>query len=248
LEKGYFFCPETDGTIDYQETADGALITLCTTEPLNVNAIHLADQFEGKVTVSVGGRKCNVERTGTGYAKELVARWKGKATSKGLRIEVKGKRIAKPTFTPVKPDRDFSEAFKINDLSPFEPMPAVKADKQAGTEKAKNADGSEYLTSCNNFDYIQFSNVDFDRGGTSKVVLRVRTNFSDSELEVVLDDTAGQVVGSYKLPSTNGEWRELEFSIQKITKVHNVILRFFGSRSESLMDVEWVKFKNEESK
>ena len=184
-----------------------------------------------------------MERKGTGYAKELVVKWKGTSTSDGLRIEVKGKRIAKPIYTPARPDRDFSEAFKLSDLSPFEPMPAVKADKQAGTEKAKNADGSEYLTSCNNFDYIQFSNVDFARGGTTHVVFRIRTTFPDSELEVVLDDTAGQVVGSYKLPSTNGEWRELEFPIQKITKVHNVILRFFGSRSESLMDVEWVKFR-----
>ena len=243
LEKGYFFCPETDGTIDYQETADGAIITLHTTEPMAINAIHLADQFEGKIKVSVGGRKCKVERKGTGYAKELVVKWEGTSTSDGLRIEVKGKRIAKPIYTPARPDRDFSEAFKLSDLSPFEPMPAVKADKQAGTEKAKNAGGSEYLTSCNNFDYIQFSNVDFARGGTTHVVFRIRTTFSDSELEVVLDDTAGQVVGSYKLPSTNGEWRELEFPIQEITKVHNVILRFFGSRSDSLMDVEWVKFR-----
>ena len=242
LDKGYFFCPMTDGTIDYQETADGAIITLRTTEPLTINAIHLADQFDGKVTVSVDGRKCKAERKGTGYAKELVVQWQ-RTTGQPLRIEMKGKRIAKPIYTPARPDRDFSEAFKLSDLSPFEPMPAVKADKLAGTEKAQNADGSEYLTSCNNFDYIQFSNVDFARGGTTHVVFRIRTTFSDSELEVVLDDTAGQVVGSYKLPSTNGEWRELEFPIQKITKVHNVILRFFGSRSESLMDVEWVKFR-----
>ena len=243
LDKGYFFCPETDGTIDYQETADGAVITLRTTEPMNIKSIHLADKFEGKVVVSVGDRKCKVERKGTGYAKELVVRWKGMSTSEGLRIEVKGKRIAKPIYTHARPDRDFSEAFKLSNLSPFEPMPAVKADKQAGTEKVKTTEGAEYLTSCNNFDYIQFSNVDFARGGTTYVVFRIRTTFSDSELEVVLDDTAGQVVGSYKLPSTNGEWREVEFPIQKITKVHNVILRFFGSRSESLMDVEWVKFR-----
>lgn len=245
LDKGYFFCPETDGTIDYQETADGAVITLRTTETMNINAIHLADLFDKKVTVSVNGRKRKVVRKGSGYAKELVinGKWSTADGQQPMVIEVKGKRMAKPVFTPVRPDRDFSEAFKINDLSPFKPMPAVKADKQAGTEKAKNADASEYLTSCNNFDYIQFSNVDFARSGATYVVLRVRTTDSDSELEVVLDDTAGQVVGSYKLPTTNGEWRELEFPIQKFKNVHNVILRFFGSRSESLMDVEWVKFK-----
>ena len=239
MEKGWFFCPETDGTIDCEETAEGVSIKLKTTKPIPVHTIRLADRYEGKVSVRVNGHKCEVVRQGTGYGKELVVKWHGKTSSTDvLSVAIKGKRIESPIYKPARPDRDFSEAFKICDLSPFEPMAAVKADKLAGTEISQN-----YITSCNNFDYLQFSNVDFGRSGTSVAVLRVRTNFADSELEVVLDDTAGQVVGSYKLPFTSGEWRELEFPIQKITKIHNVILRFFGSHSESLMDVEWVKFR-----
>ncbi len=245
LKAGYFLTPETDGFIDYEETATKKNISVRTTAPLHVKSLRLIDDFKGKVKVNVNGKRQNVKRTGSGYTKELVVFWEGDVTSEGVRIDVVGKRIVPELEAPAKPDRDFQTAFKLNDMSPFEGLKAAKADKSGGTKKEKAADGLEYITSCNNFDYLQFSNVDFAREGTKTIVVRVRTQFADSELEVMLDDTAGTLVGSYKLPSTNGEWQELEFPISKITKLHNVILRFFGTRSDNLMDIDWIKFKNQ---
>lgn len=113
-----------------------------------------------------------------------------------------------------------------------------KADRLAGTEVK---DG--IITSCNNFDYILFANVDFGKGGTSAVEIRVNSKYEGSELVVALDDNSGAAVASCKLPCTGSEWRETEIPVAKIKDTHNVVLRFFGSHPYNLMDIDYIKFK-----
>ena len=113
-----------------------------------------------------------------------------------------------------------------------------KADRLTGTEVK---DG--IITSCNNFDYILFANVDFGKGGTSAVAIRVNSKYEGSELEVALDDNSGAAVASCKLPCTGGEWLETEIPVAKIKGTHNVVLRFFGSHPDNLMDIDYIKFK-----
>lgn len=243
LQKGYFITSKTDGSIDYKEHETGKSYVVRTTKPLLVKTLHLTDDFDGTVKIRVNNKRVKFQRSGSGYAKELIIDWEGEITNQGLRIEVKGNQTPRELDAPAKPDRDFQTAFKLNDMSPFNGLKAAKADKQAGTMKAKAEEGLEYITSCNNFDYVQFSNVDFAREGTSAITLRIRTHVANSELEIMLDDTAGTSAGSFILPNTNGQWQEVEFPIGKITKCHNVILRFFGTRSDNLMDIDWIKFK-----
>lgn len=113
-----------------------------------------------------------------------------------------------------------------------------KADRLAGTEVK---DG--IITSCNNFDYILFANVDFGKGGTSAVAIRVNSKYEGSELVVALDDNSGAAVASCKLPCTGSEWRETEIPVAKIKDTHNVVLRFFVSHPDNLMDIDYIKFK-----
>lgn len=113
-----------------------------------------------------------------------------------------------------------------------------KADRLAGTEVK---DG--IITSCNNVDYILFANVDFGKGGTSAVAIRVNSKYEGSELVVALDDNSGAAVASCKLPCTGSEWRETEIPVAKIKDTHNVVLRFFGSHPDNLMDIDYIKFK-----
>ncbi len=113
-----------------------------------------------------------------------------------------------------------------------------KADRLAGTEVK---DG--IITSCNNFDYILFANVDFGKGGTSAVAIRVNSKYEGSELVVALDDNSGAAVVSCKLPCTGSEWRETEIPVAKIKDTHNVVLRFFVSHPDNLMDIDYIKFK-----
>lgn len=238
IRDAYFMSPETDGTITVNETPAGRTIILRTTNALPINNIHLRDDFCDDVTVRINGKIYVVKREGEGYARELIAPWKGKATSEGLVIEISGKRKTAVNYHPAKPDRDFVTAFQLCPMSPFDGLHAAKADRQAGTQVMNN-----YVTSCNNFDYILFANVDFAKNGTSAIVMRVNSIYGDSELEVVLDDNSGTAVGSYKLPCTDGEWKELKFPINKIKGIHNIVLRFFGSHSDNLMDIDYIKFE-----
>lgn len=238
MEGAYFISPETDGTIDAAETANGRTITLRTTNDMQISGIHLRDDFGADVAVRVNGKECRVRRVGEGYAKELVAEWKGKADASGVTVEVVGRRNAPRRHTPAKPDRDFATAFKPCAMSPFEGLYAAKADLLAGTEVKGGI-----VTSCNNFDYILFANVDFGKGGTSAVAIRVNSKYEGSELEVALDDNSGAAVASCKLPCTGGEWLEIEVPVAKIKGTHNVVLRFFGSHPDNLMAIDYIKFK-----
>ncbi len=238
MEGAYFISPETDGTIDAAETGNGRTITLRTTNDMHISGIHLRDDFGADVAVRVNGKACRVRRVGEGYAKELVAKWKGKADASGATVEVVGRRNAPRRHTPAKPDRDFATAFKPCAMSPFEGLYAAKADRLAGTEVKGGI-----VTSCNNFDYILFANVDFGKGGTSAVAIRVNSKYEGSELEVALDDNSGAAVASCKLPCTGGEWLETEIPVAKIKGTHNVVLRFFGSHPDNLMDIDYIKFK-----
>lgn len=125
-------------------------------------AYFISPETDGTIDVAVrvNGKACRVRRVGEGYAKELVAEWKGKADASGVTVEVVGRRNAPRRHTPAKPDRDFATAFKPCAMSPFEGLYAAKADCLAGTEVKGGI-----VTSCNNFDYILFANVDFGKGG-----------------------------------------------------------------------------------
>jgi hypothetical protein len=52
-----------------------------------------------------------------------------------------------------------------------------------------------------------------------------------------LDDVAGEVVGSLTVPRNGAgqSWITLATPVKKITGVHNVILRFYGSSQDSLI-------------
>lgn len=57
-------------------------------------------------------------------------------------------------------------------MSPYKTMETEKADKLAGVVVAGSDAGIRYITSCNNFDYIQFSNIDFGHKGTTVLLIR----------------------------------------------------------------------------
>jgi hypothetical protein len=60
----------------------------------------------------------------------------------------------------------------------------------------------------------------------------------------VLDDVAGDVIGSLAVPRTEGgkAWTTVSTPIRKVTGVHNVILRFHGSSQDNLMNIDRVTF------
>lgn len=248
LKDAMFISPEGYGYISYKEISGNILkkeIVVRSEKAMKVSTLYLTDNFKGDVSVTIDGKPCLYEKVGTGYAKELAVNWNNRITEKGIRIVVEGVPDIEEIPLPVKPAVGTKFTPTVSKMSPYKTMEAEKADKLAGVVVAGSDAGIRYITSCNNFDYIQFSNIDFGHKGTTKFKARVSSQLANSEMEIVLDDTSGTVIGSLKIPNTGGEetWIELECEVKKVVGVHNIVFRFFGSSSENLMNIDWLRFE-----
>lgn len=247
LKNAYFITPQTSGTIDCEESvANGMMkrkIVMKTENPMEVSRLYLKNDFQSDIRIEVNGKPMKYIETGSGYAKKLFVNLDGKSYSK-IDVKVEGVYKIPSSSTPAKPEKPLTLAYEPNKLSPFELIPAYMADKQAGIEVKQNADGEKYVTSCNNFDYMLFSNMDFGRQGATEILLEVNnSNKEAAEIEIVLDDTSGSIVGTCRIESTDSGWHMVSCPVKKIKSVHNVILRFFGPHPDNLLDLRSIHFK-----
>lgn len=244
-----FITPEGYGSISCTESGQSFQnkdITVKTDNPVAVSTLHLADNFGQQVTVTINGKKYPFARTGTGYAKELAVQWNGKVDRRGLRIVVTGDAGTAPPALPQRPvAASPAAAASAAKLNPYAIIEAEAATKSAGTRVAQSPKGGAYVTSCNNFDYIQFSNVDFGDAGATVFLANVASLRKGSSIEIVLDNVAGEAVGNCAVPTTGGAevWAPASCPITKVTGVHDVILRFSGTTSDELMNVDKVTFQ-----
>ena len=127
----------------------------------------------------------------------------------------------------------------------YQVIEAASADKSAGITIAKQH-GNTFVTSCNNFDYIQFSNIDFGKDGTEQLLVRLSSIQAGSSIEIVLDNVAGELLGTCTVPNTGSfdNWKTASVSIKKIKGVHDIILRFSGTNSDNLMNIDKLIFAN----
>ncbi|MBB3220004.1 carbohydrate-binding protein [Pseudoduganella umbonata] len=214
-------------------------------EPLEVGTLHLADDFGGDVVVTVNGRRHDVRRAGSGYAKELLVDWNGTVGTEGLKVTVTGAPGHAPPPLPAKSTRPAPiDSKSLARIDPYKPVQASKAGKSAGTSVEVDTTGRSYVASINNFDWLQFSRVDFGAGGATSFTATVSGAVPGAGIEIVLDDVAGDAIGSLVVPdSANGKgWTTVSTPIRKVTGVHNVFLRFHGSSQDSLMSLDRVTF------
>lgn len=245
-----FVSPEGYGSISCIESGkyyQNKNIIVKTDNPVAVSTLHLADNFGKNVSVTINGKKYPFERTGSGYAKELAIKWNNKIDKKGIRIEVNGDPGAAPPTLPEKPVVAITVASTaIEKWNAYTVIEAEAANKYAGISIAQSTVGS-YITSCNNFDYIHFTNVDFGKTGATEFLVKATSTVKGSSIEIVLDNVAGEAVGNCVIPNTKGEdsWVTASSAITKITGVHDVILRFFGTTSDNLMNIDKISFREE---
>ena len=123
-------------------------------------------------------------------------------------------------------------------------MEAESATKTGGTSITETPEGLPYVTSCNNFDYVQFSNVDFGAKGAEAFVARVARVQSGSSIEVALDDVSAEPVAACRFPAAPPKqgWTEVTTRLPEVKGVHDVFLRFYGSTEESLLDLDRIRF------
>jgi hypothetical protein len=243
-----YVSPEGDGSISVTESGQyfqNKELVFKPDRPLEVSNLHLADDFGAELTVVVNGEQRPYTRAGTGYARELLVPWNRTVGPEGLRIMVSGSPGAAPPPLPAKSNRPAPvDSKSLVRIDPFKPMEADKAGKSAGTSVEVDTTGRGYVSSINNFDYLQFSNVDFGKTGAANFTALVASTTSGSIIEIVLDDVAGEVIGTMTVPNTGSEqaWSSATTPIRKVTGVHSVILRFYGSSQDNLMNLDRISF------
>lgn len=247
LKNVFFTTPYTSGTISAREVSKNGMtervISMTSDNPMKITSLHLRDDFQDRISIAVNGITQPYRKSGTGYARELIVELED-IFYDSLTISVEGIRQPYATPFPAKPEKPLAIAHEPNPLSPYETLPPYKADKLAGIKIIQTDSGEKFATSCNNFDYILFLNLDFARPDAQEIIIEVRNPTQNtSEIEVVLDDTSGPVIGTCKIPPTDREWETMSFPIKKTRGIHNTILRFFGSSSDNLMELKSIHFK-----
>ncbi len=248
LENALFISPEGFGSISCTESGtsfQNKEILIKTDFRLPVSALYLEDIFGENVTVKINGKPVSYQRVGQGYARELVVKWNGTIKKKGLKISVSGDAGSPPPALPQQPLLEdkvigVTEATSIN---AYEFIEAEAADKTAGVNVLKE-DQRTCIASCNNFDYIEFTRVDFGSKGASAFTALVASPQDGAIIEIVLDDVAGQIIGNCSIPVTGGfgSWETASCTITKTTGIHNVILRFSGSSADDLLHIDKLRF------
>ena len=246
LKNATYISPEGYGNISCTESGkyfQNKDIVLKTERPIYVATLHLSDQFGENVNVNINGKNYPFERIGSGYAKEIAVKFNGKIEKQGIRIVVTGDPGSSPPPLPAQAIARETEV-RTAKLGAYNVLEAENASKSAGTEVAISSKVNKYVTSCNNFDYIQFSNVDFGANGASVFFAKIASVLKGSTIEIVLDNVAGEVVGSCITPNTGGmdSWQTVSCSISKITGIHDIVLRFSGASAETLMNIDKITF------
>lgn len=244
LENALFISPEGFGNISCTESGlyyQNKEILVKTDFPMKVSTLYLADNFGENVSVKINGKPVSYQRIGQGYAKELAIKWDGTIKNKGIKISVSGEAGSPPPALPQQTlhEEEAPQLTEKKSVNAYEWIEAEAADKTAGIVVSKENQRS-WVASCNNFDYIEFSQVDFGSNGASRFMALVASPQKGVSIEIVLDDVAGQIIGNCSIPDTGGfqSWETASCAITKTTGIHNVILRFSGSSADDLLHID----------
>jgi hypothetical protein len=245
MTDAFYLSPEGDGRVSCVQSGEkgqNQAITFVPENPVEVKRLVLRDQFGEKVAVAVNGAACRFERVGQGYGRELVVVWSGTVDRAGLRIDVRGDAGGDAPALPAKPAGGPPVPVVVKaKVSAFDEMRAEKASKSAGTEVVQGR-----VTSCNNFDYLQFSGVDFGIGGAAEFVAKARGLAAGASIDIVVGSVSGDVIGVCAVP-VSGNMAEVRCDVKRVTGVQEVFLKFSGASSGDLMEVEGFRFNKEKS-
>lgn len=225
-------------------------ITFVPEKQMPVSKLYLEDNFGENVAVIINNRKVNFRRTGTGYSKEIVIDLSAKVNKKGIKIDIKGDKGAKlPAVPPAPVEQKELTPQKTITISAYTKLEVENATKTEGVRIEKSTGDITVASSCNNFDYIHFANVDFGPCGVSEIVVTAATPLSGVGIEIVLDDVAGELIGTCDIKNTGSyqNYTESNCILKQVNGVRNVYLRFTGTSSENLLNLDKISFKEKDN-
>ncbi|MEO6521342.1 MAG: carbohydrate-binding protein [Mucilaginibacter sp.] len=253
LRNALVFSPEGYGSIScktYGAADQNKMISFKSDQKISVSTLHLRDDFGKNVSLSINGKSYSFTRGGSGYAKELLIQWNDSIDEKGIQIKVTGDPGSSHPVLPPAPREVQNDGRKTSSQrNAYEIIEAESAEKSAGTTKDTTGTGRVFVTSCNNFDYIQFGSIDFGKEGADQFLARISSVQGGSNIEIVVDNVAGELIGTCAVPNTGSfdTWQTVSSSIKKIKGTHDIILRFSGANSNNLMNIDKIIFNNKDN-
>jgi hypothetical protein len=131
---------------------------------------------------------------------------------------------------------------KLRNVDPAAQNEAETLDNEQGIEMEGTPTGTRNLAFIENGDWVQVSNVDFG-AGFGGFEARVASATSGGAIDIILDNLGNAPVGRLNVGSTGGwqSWQTVSGSINRVTGLHNVFLRFSGG-SGYLFNLDWWRF------
>lgn len=107
------------------------------------------------------------------------------------------------------------------------------------------SEGGENVAFINSGDYLIFSSVDFGTG-MSSFDARVATIRDKGSIELRLDGTDGQLIGSVAVPMTGDwqTWSTINGSISGASGVHDLYVVFTGTTTKYMFNLNWIALKS----
>lgn len=247
MNNAAYISPEGYGTIsctlsgEYYQNND---LIFKPEKPIWVSTLHLTDYFGENLTVTINGTCVDFIRCGEGYSKEIIVTFNDVIDYEAIHIITCGDPGNPPPNVATYVGNAADILPVIPDISAFDKIAASNFSEQAGISISTDRSGIRYITDCNNFDYIKFNNVGFERVGAQYIVLKVSSELTGTTLQVVLDSVGGDAIATIEIPCTNGpeNWIEITSAITKTTGTHNVLLRFFGNSEQNLVNIAELSF------
>jgi arabinoxylan arabinofuranohydrolase len=147
------------------------------------------------------------------------------------------------------------EVAQLRELDAFSRMEAETLADQRGIEVEFAEDGGERVgvtvTDIHDQDWIGYSQVDFAAGATSFHARAASDSATGGTIHVYVDgcdlftNLPGQLVGTCSVDPTGGwqQWSDIECAVEAITGVHDLYLRFEGTPSEPLLNLDYFQFE-----
>jgi beta-glucosidase len=106
------------------------------------------------------------------------------------------------------------------------------------------SEGGSDMGYIENNDYTEYDSINFGNG-KNKFDIRVASNTSGGNIQVILDSLKGQLIGTVAIDSTGGwqTWTTLTMNTDSISGKHNLYLKFTGG-SGYLFNINWFRFYN----
>ena len=118
---------------------------------------------------------------------------------------------------------------QLKNVNPYVQVQAETFNAQSGIETDVAGEGAMKLVSIANGDWVRIRGVDFGSSTPRTFSARVYSSATGGLIELRLGSTTGALIGTCTIPNTNGSWATASTSVNSVTGVQDLYLRFTGA-------------------